>query len=272
MIWIEILLIREFIVILASAIAAYTDFKTGYIHDWITLPLIAAGLLLNLYEAQYAGIALGASVFAIGYILYYTGKIGGGDVKLFTGIALALPFYNGAVFIISAALFAAMSSVIFLSSFYTIKYLRKGIDFEYNKNGIRRSAILGGALVVYFYILISANIASAQYGTVLALPLLFGLVFMALEKGIRKEFFAKKIKLSEMEEDEIVALDLMEEDGKKISAGIKGVFGNEEKKKLEKLGIGQIIVYRNLPRFGPFILIGVVAALFLPQLFLLKFW
>lgn len=268
----EILLLREAAVLIASGAGAYTDYKTGYINDWITLPLIALGIALNIYEQQYVGLAIGAVTFAIGYIMYYTGKIGGGDVKLYTGIALALPFYMGKVFLLSAALFAALSAVVFFSSFYVIKYARMGLDIKYNSKGITRAAILMALLLVYFGFLLNSKIVDATYIIAIGLPMLFGLAFIALEKGIRKEFFLKKIKLGEMEEDEIIAVDFMGEDErKKLPQTMKGVFGEKEKAELEKAGVRNVMVYRNLPRLGPFIFLGVAAALARPELSLLIF-
>ena len=124
----EILLIRQAAVAIASAIGSYTDYKTGYIYDWITYPLIALGIILNLYEQEYTGLVIGAAVYALGWAVYNYGKLGGGDVKLYTGIALALPYYNGTPFIIPAVLFSSLSGLVFISAYYTIKYFRKAIS------------------------------------------------------------------------------------------------------------------------------------------------
>lgn len=262
---VELLLVREVAVLLASAIGAYRDYKTGFINDWITIPLIIFGVALNLFELEWGALLLGGVVFVLGYILYYTGKVGGGDVKLFTGIALVLPFFGGAVFIISAALLAAMTAVVFFGAFFAVKYYRRGIDLQYNADGIRRAGILLALMLVYFIVLLNSKIVSPNYVIALGVPMLFGLLFVALERGIRKEFFVKKIKISEMEDDEIIAIDFMDEaQRKKISAAKKWVFGEKEKKKLEADGVHEIMVYRDLPRFGPFIFIGVALALLVP--------
>ena len=261
----ELLLLREAAVLIASAVGAYTDLRTGYINDWTTMPLIAFGILANIYELQWLGIGLGIAVFALGYILYYTGKVGGGDVKLYAGIALALPFYDGAVFIVPAALLAALAAVVFFSVYYISKYLRRGIDLKYNSEGIRRACILAAVAAVYFWAILRTGFVSEQYVATLGIPIVFGIAFMALERGIRKEFFVKEIAVSEMEEDEILALDFMEpSERKKIESKMKWVFSAGDGKTLEKSGIHKIMVYRNLPRFGPFIFIGIVAALAVP--------
>lgn len=263
---IELLLIRQIAILIASGIGSYTDFKTGYIFDWITLPLIAFGIIINVFEQNYFGLLAGTIVFAIGYLLYYTGKIGGGDVKLYSGIALALPIFNEGIFIITVIILSSLSAIVFLATYYFIKYYRKGIDFKYNKQGILRAGTLAVLIVIYLAVLLNSGFVSGGYALIISIPLLFGAVFIAFEKGIRKEFFLEKIKLKDLEEDEIVAFEFMsEEERKRIGKGFKGVFGEKEKKQLEKKGIKSLLVYRNLPRFGVFIFIGVVLALSFPE-------
>ena len=116
----DLLLAREAAVIAACAAGAYTDWKTGFIYDWITIPLIIFGVAVNILTGNYYGLALGAAVFAIGYALYYTGKLGGGDVKIYSGIALALPELGGGVFVLSVALYSALCAIVFISTYYTI--------------------------------------------------------------------------------------------------------------------------------------------------------
>jgi len=259
---IDLLILRQASIIIASLLGSYTDIKTGYIYDWITLPLIGIGVILNLIEWNLIGIGLGIIVFVIGYALYYTGKLGGGDVKLYTGITLTLPFYANGIFILSVVILSALSAIVFLASYFMIKYFRKGINFKYNEEGIKKAILFLAIITIYFFVLAQSNIVSSAYILILGVPLLFGIVFVAFEKGIRKEFFLKKIKLSEMEEDEIIAFDFMD---KKIETGFKGIFGEKEKKELEKKGIKEIFVYRNLPRFGAFIFIGVIIAIAFPE-------
>lgn len=67
-------------------VSAVTDVYLGKVYDWVTLPSIAAGLLLN--AAMPAGLGAASAVgglalgFGVLYFLFLTGKMGGGDVKL----------------------------------------------------------------------------------------------------------------------------------------------------------------------------------------------
>jgi hypothetical protein len=90
---------------------------------------------------------------------------------------------------------------------------------------------------------------------------------LALEKGIRKNFFLKKINLSELEEDEVIAAEFLDEKTRKaLELKTKGILGEKEKNKLEKAGIKEILVYRNLPPFAPFVFIAIIIILALPEI------
>jgi prepilin peptidase CpaA len=79
----------------ASAVAAVTDYRVGKIHNWLTLPLLAGGLVLaavlgwNAVLDSAGGVGVAAAIFIP---LFAAGVLGGGDVKLL----LALGTVTGA--------------------------------------------------------------------------------------------------------------------------------------------------------------------------------
>lgn len=86
--------------VIATAIAAATDARTGRIPNWLTLSLILAGVGLQAASRGAAGLLLALTGLAICGLLPWLlhrgtqGKaIGGGDVKLFAGLgAVSGPF------------------------------------------------------------------------------------------------------------------------------------------------------------------------------------
>lgn len=272
--------IRALIAIIASLIGAYTDFKTGFIYDKITYPLIVLGIIFNAWEI----IATGASlnnfislfapaivVFAIGYLFYFTGKIGGGDVKIFSGLALILPTINGEIFVVNVLLFSVLIASVCISLYFLAKYAKKGIDWKENTKSIQKAFLFAILLIAYFFFLSQFGLRNLTL-IVLIIPLFLALLFLALEKGIRKNFFLKWIALNEIEEDEIIAEDFLEEEmRKKLNLGFKGLIQPKDAEKLMQLGIEKLPVYRNLPRFGPFIFFGVLLAILIPNAFALLF-
>jgi Flp pilus assembly protein protease CpaA len=277
-----ILLLREAVILIGCLLAAYTDFKTGFIYDKITYPMIAIGLLLNLFEfsqeisfGNFMNLfSVGILIFVLGYGMYWLGKIGGGDVKIFAAIGLLLPFESGIfplnIFVLNALIWAGISSLIFYGVYYVVKYARKGIELKENREGIQKAAGLGILILVYFYFIYSFGLGKMIL--ILLIPLSIALVFIGLEKGIKKEFFLKKISLDEMEEDEVIAVEFTSKETlEKINLGFKGVLGEKEKKELKEKGIKELFVFRGLPKFGPFIFVGVLINLVFPQLLISLF-
>jgi len=262
-------LIQQGVLFLGTLLGGITDAKTGYIYDKITYPMIAIGAILSFVQLQWFNIGLAVGIFILMYIGYRFGKIGGGDVKIFTGIALLNP-YNNLEFVLAIALFAAIGAMLFYSVFYSLKYLRKGFVLKDNKEGIRSAGVLGIAVIIYFFVLVQNGFFNEMILYIIGVPFAAGIVFIALQKGIKKEFFEKKISLKEYEEDEII---VEERNTKKVLDIMKGkqLVGEKELSQMKKNGIKHIWVLRDLPRFGPFIFIGVIMAMLMPNIFSLLF-
>jgi prepilin peptidase CpaA len=82
--------------IATTLIAAVTDFRTGLIPNWLTLPALALAIALHgaFLGAPAAGLsALGAVICGATPLLFFRlGAMGGGDVKLFAALgAIAGP-------------------------------------------------------------------------------------------------------------------------------------------------------------------------------------
>jgi Flp pilus assembly protein protease CpaA len=260
----DLIILKQIIVLVASFLSAYTDHKTGLIPDKITYPLIGAGILFAVIETNFFAIATGAGVFAIGYLVYWLGKIGGGDVKLFTGMAIVFPLFAEQLFILNVILMASITAVLFYSAYYSIKYAQKGINWKQNRKGLLKAGVLGIIFAIYFTILLKTGFVTQTTIVLLSTPVFLGLVFYALESGIRKEFFLKQVNVNELEEDEILATEFLEEKTKNaLTVGFKGVIGEKEKNNLIQNGIGTVPVYRNLPRFGPFIFLGTIITFYI---------
>jgi len=256
-------LIQQAILIIGTAAGAATDAKTGYIYDWITYPMVGLGIILSIMQQQWTNLIIGAALFAILYGAYKLGKLGGGDVKLFTGIALLNPV-NDPLFLFTIMFFAAMGAIIFYSVYYTSKYLRKGGNIKENKKGILKAIIFGAIIIIYFAILTNYKMMGAGSALLITIPLCFGLLFVAFQEGIRKKFFEAKITIAKLEEDEVIAQGRNNEKVLKLLKG-RQLIGEKEKMLLKKAGVKGIYVLRKLPPFGPFILAGVICAIWQPD-------
>lgn len=256
-------LIQQTILLLGTLTGAITDTKTGYIYDWITYPMILIGIILSISQGQINNLIYAGIIFIVFFLAYKFGKLGGGDVKIFAGICLLNP-YNNINFLTTTIFSAAILSMIFYSSYYTLKYAKKGINLSKNKEGIIKGAIFEIILLTYLGIMVYYQGINLEVGILLGIIFTLGIIFVALQKEIKKEFFDKKVKLKEIEEDEIIS----QNNNQTILKLLKGKDLIEEKEKelLRKNKITEIIVLRNLPKFGPFILLGVVIGIMYPNL------
>jgi hypothetical protein len=258
-----IFLIQQAILFVGTLTGAITDAKTGYIYDWVTYPMLFLGFILALINFQLFNFLSAFLIFIILLISYKLGKVGGGDVKLFTAIALLNPF-NSIHFLLTLIVFAALGAMLFYSIYYSLKYLRKGIDWQREKKNILNACFLALFLIIYFYFMSGVGLINELFVFVIALPLFCGLLFMALQKGIKEDFFEKKVFLKDLEDDEIIG----DKNSKKIKDLLKGknLLGEKEILKLKNNKVKQIYVLRNLPKFGPFIFIGVILAMSNPNI------
>jgi prepilin peptidase CpaA len=86
----DVVLIAHGLALLIAAIAAVTDFRTGEIPNWLTLPpLVVAPVAYFIIDGLWGAVASIAAIAICGlvpYVLFRRGAAGGGDVKLFAAI------------------------------------------------------------------------------------------------------------------------------------------------------------------------------------------
>ena len=122
-------------------ISLYTDLKSGKIYNWVTLPAMAGGLLLNFMisgqATAYAGLlnsVYGILVALIIFVLpYLIGALGGGDVKLL----MAIGALKGYIFLFYSVLAIGVVSF-FLSLFVFLLDMMK----SYKLSGILNMAVI----------------------------------------------------------------------------------------------------------------------------------
>ncbi len=84
-------------VIALVAIAVYTDCRWRLIKNWLTLPAIILGLLLNSLATGWSGLLFSLMGLGAGLVLmmipFLLGQMGGGDVKLMSALGALLGAY-----------------------------------------------------------------------------------------------------------------------------------------------------------------------------------
>lgn len=95
-------------------IALFTDFYRCRIYNWLILAGYLAGFSYCLYSQELWYISLGDSLFVLAFLypLFAIGAFGGGDIKLFTVIAVFLGLEGTVNIIISAVMAGAVLSIL----------------------------------------------------------------------------------------------------------------------------------------------------------------
>lgn len=249
--------IKIVIVILAALIAAYTDYRAGYIYDWLNYSFILIGAILAFFSPNVLW-AFGqfAIVFALGYLFYKTGKIGGGDIKFFAGLTLFFPFFNGLPFILVTLVLASVLAMLFYGIYYLILLLKKP-----NKQ-VWQSIIL--SLIVAIVLFVLFLIFSLWYiALIIFVFTFFAISSFVLKNIIMQRFYRKEILINKLVDDDLVDMLALSKKYSTVKTISKiEMYPLEPKtfKQLKRLlpKNAKLFVYRNLPVFGPFIALGII--------------
>ena len=134
-----------------------------------------------------------------------------------------------------------------------------------NQNRLVPTVLYVGVLILYAVLATTSQLLGPLQLAIVLVPMALGVVYYALENGIRKHFFLQQVPIAKLEEDEIIAFDELPKNiQEKWKMGVKRVMEKTDQKALEEMGIKIVPVYRNLPRFGPFLFVGLLVSLVIP--------
>lgn len=122
------------------------------------------------------------------------------------------------------------------------------------------------AVLVFIAYSMANEIFSLLQGTILLLALGMGIIFYMLENEIKAHAFLKRIPLEEMEDDELLAVEHLSADEKqKLGKEIPPLIDRGDIQRFKHAGMHTIPVYRDLPKFAPFLFVGVLLVYLFPE-------
>jgi len=123
-------------------VAAITDFRTGKIYNWLTVPAFLLGLALSfLYATAWAGLGGAGVAFLVFFPLHFLKIFGAGDVKLAMAFGAVLGVRGTVELLILSILIAG------LGAFFLLIYHRRVKIFFMECFGFFRSIFIPGLVL-----------------------------------------------------------------------------------------------------------------------------
>lgn len=249
----EIILI--ILALLIFSIAAYQDYKTSYVEDWLLIGLGIVGLIVNIFVLNISQLIpytlTGLIIIAVGFILNKLGQMGSGDIVAFLSIHLLIPFQPKIAFISGAFPFALsvfINSMIFmtigsLATYFLFMKINKTL-----KPSMEKLIIYSSIFGILDFVILYLN------QTKLFIVLLFAEViiifFKTYEKSINS-LLIQEVNAKEVLDEDIIII--------KKNGVEKKVLATEKQMKKIK---GKIKNYYFLPRLIPYVLLGLAYSIF----------
>ncbi len=282
------IIINLLIVVIGTGIAAYTDYKSSIIPDKLSHFMIASGIILApiVHNNLLFIYSVAAIVFGIGFAMYSFGQIGGGDVKLFTAIALLVPYYPdimkpiaesiginpaipvypfvGSVFILSGIIGPMFA--ISIQNHYKIFKKKNEIE-EYSrkiKKGLLFAALLTPLLLIWIYMSIAFLF--------LFIPMAITVSLIPFKEDMIDLFYSVKKPIKDLNDDDVLALEQISEEKQEELGLWRKTFTSPElkniKKKAEESNYEKVPVCEDLPIFVPYIFLALLISLVIGDAFL----
>ena len=205
----------------------------------------------------------------VSYIFYRAGQIGGADALVLVSISQLLPIHPSFLnlsfnfpFIFSTFLFSGFLFIIYFISYFLVRVIKE----QSPANSLYLLLSIPYLAFSYFYI--NSPIFFPFYFLILSLSFISIIFFYTYKDSISK-MLIEEVPLKDVQEEEILAIDFMDQTIIK-KFNIQRLVTKKEIEKLKKSKLKKIFVYTKLPPFIPFILFGFILALLFSNYLLLS--
>jgi hypothetical protein len=266
-------LIRVVLAFLGVGIAAYYDlFNKKNIPDVYLYAFLGVSFLVNafFYEQTlfWFSLAIAAFFSAVGYLFYRVGQLGGADIFVLASVMLLLPLHPSFVgmtfnlpFVFSLIIFSGVAFALYVMLFFGWKLMKT----EARPKLLYLLLFIPYLLFAYVYI--NSFLFSPVYFIFITL-LLFAVIFFMMFKESLNMLLAEEIPVSQIEPEDVLALEVMNKDLIERYK-LQRLVTKEELARIRKTKIHDLWVYTKLPPFIPFILLGMLLSMFFAKNLLL---
>ncbi|MFH1393769.1 MAG: prepilin peptidase [Candidatus Micrarchaeota archaeon] len=264
---------RLLIAFAGTAVAAYYDiFNKRNVPDNYLYAFLAVAFLINVvfYEEDLFLFSMAVALFisGIAYVFYRVGQIGGADVFVMASIMLLLPIQPSFVqipfnipFFFPVWLFSgiALALYVMISMGYKLIQTEAKPDWKY--------ALMFIPYLLFAYVFINSMLFSIVYFAFVSIALFTTIFFMMFKQDLNR-MLAEEMPVGQLEAEDVLALEMMDQEVVKKN-NINRLMTKDEISRLKDLKIEDVWVFTKLPPFLPFILLGMVLAMFFSGLLFL---
>jgi len=259
-------LVRLIVAFLGVGVATYFDiFKKRNVPNMLLYAFLAVALVVDVifYQQDIFLFSVSLAVFfsAISYIFYRFGQLGGADIFIIASVILLLPIHPSFVdltfnlpFIFSVIVFAGVAFAVYIVAFYGLRLIGSGAQPKL------KYLMLLIPFLIFAYVFINSVLFSLIYFVFVSVLLLATIFFLMFREDINL-MLAERMSPAELEEEDVLALEMMDEKLVK-KHGLKRLVTKKEMERMKELKIKEVWVYSKLPPFLPFLLLGMVLSLF----------
>ena len=280
--------LRIGIAVIGTASATYYDLTNNRnVPNSLLYAFLAAALLVNAFgmggHLAYT-IAISIAIFAVGWMFYRAGQIGGADVFVLASISLLLPVqpvsllqvqqpidalqmpFTLYIFAIAGLVFILAMLVNYAPSAFSA-YRRGKV-----KVGMEKWAYVAAILILYMgflYISRSIPFIPGFYSILLGILVIASIFFMIFREFVRSEMLAS-VPFAQIEEEDVLAIEHIPQ--KMVDKySIPRVIGADDIARLKRLSVPlkKWPVYKKMQVFLPYVLIGLIAMLLIGDPFML---
>ena len=259
-------LIRLIVAFLGVGIATYFDiFNKRNVPNVLLYAFLAVALVVDVifYQQDIFLFSVSLAIFfsAISYIFYRFGQLGGADLFIIAAVILLLPIHPSFVdltfnlpYIFSVIVFAGVAFAVYIVAFYGLRLIGSGAQPKLTY------ALLLIPYLLFAFVYVNSMLFSLIYFIFVSILLLATIFFLMFREDINL-MLAERMSPAELEEEDVLALEMMDEKLVK-KHGLKRLVTKKEMERMKELKIKEVWVYSKLPPFLPFLLLGMVLSLF----------
>ena len=268
--------IRIIVAVAFTGAAAYYDiFNKKWVPDALLWGFLGASLLLNVVFFDSAiftqALFIAIIIAALTYALYRMGQLGGADVLVMASIALAIPYLPKPLLAASQAVpypfflsMLAPTGIAFILHMLVrfIPYISRQLAQGKVKFTVQKVA--GPALIVISLLIFGTIVSSlpvtlpSSYFAIIGF-LGVSLVFFSLFMPEIKASMVEKIPTSQLQCEDVMALEQMPELSKKLK--LSPVISEKAIAALKRAKVKSVPVYTGMPFFLPYLFVGLVFTL-----------